>query len=37
MSKFKVFSDETISLPVHSGIDKKGITHIISIIKEALK
>ena len=33
----KIFSEETISLPVHSGIDKKSITHIIRIIKEALK
>ena len=33
----KIFSEETISLPVHSGINKKSITHIISIIKKALK
>ena len=33
----KIFSEETISLPVHSGIDKKKITYIIKIMKMALK
>lgn len=33
----KKFSDETISLPVHSEIDKRKISYIVNIIKEVIK
>ena len=33
----KKFSDETISLPVHSEIDKRKIRYIVNIIKELVK
>ncbi len=33
----EIFSEETISLPVHSAIDNQKIEHIIKIIKKALQ